>query len=649
MRKPTNTRSIALALLLAGSCGKQGDASRRADESGDEPRPRCCHDVAVAPVDVPKAHSLPQPDLPMPGPKTEKLLVQDRTLEGRLLVVAADGSEPALEAITQILGYLGTPYDLEVATGPSRITPDRLARGSHARYQGVVLTTGSLAYDTGSGYASALDEGEWQALWDFEAAFGVRQVTWYTYPTPAYGFGEPRTQDTSVTPLVATLTAEGRAVFPYVNAAVPVVVENAWAYAAPAEGASVTPLLMTQEGEAVAAVTRYPDGRENLAMTFDAAPFLVHGMQLAYGAIRWVTRGVFLGERHVYVGAQVDDVFLETDLFMPDGSEATYRMTGADLEASLAWQNGARQRPTGAELVLDMAYNGEGASAFSPDTLTPTARALEGEFKWISHTYTHLNLNEVDYDAARFEIAANVKAAKALDLSLFDKANLVTPQVSGLYNPEAMKAAADVGVRYVVSDTSRPGEDNPSPNAGIRNALQPEILEIPRRPTNLFYNVSTPEEWTAEYNSFHRAYWGRDLSYEEILDKESEILLRYLLRHEIDPWMFHQANLRAYDGQRTLLTDLLDVTFDKYEALYTLPIKSPTMDELGRLIERRMAYDASGARAVIRPGVSVTISVERGAVVPVTGVQTKGSELYGDDWISYVALKPGEPKTLTLH
>src|SRR5206468_2897952 len=109
---------------------------------------------------------------------------------------------------------------------------------------------------------------------------------------------------------------------------------------------------------------------------------------------------------------------------------------------------------------------------------------------------------------------------------------------------------------------------NPSPNAGICSPGQPAVLMIPRHPTNLYFNVSTPAEWVAEYNSFYGQAglipppwgWGYDLNYEQILDRESQALLSYLLKGDIDPLMFHQPNLRAYDGTHTLLGDLLDAT-----------------------------------------------------------------------------------------
>ena len=92
-----------------------------------------------------------------------------------------------------------------------------------------------------------------------------------------------------------------------------------------------------------------------------------------------------------------------------------------------------------------------------------------------------------------------------------------------------MQAAADAGIKYLVTDTSIAGQDNPFPNVGIYNWSQPKLLMIPRRPVNLFYNVATPADWTAEYNCIYHSYFGRDLSYAEILDFVSDQLLPYLL------------------------------------------------------------------------------------------------------------------------
>lgn len=566
------------------------------------------------------------------------------SVDGRLLVISADGTEAALPAIRAALDYLGTPYTVRVASTAGPLSSDQLSAGLRGRYQGVILTTGSLAYYDGSTWRSALSDADWHTLWSYESTFGVRQVTWYTYPTPDFGFNWGTAVDTSAEPISLTPTAAGRELFPYVPRGV--TVRDAYAYLATPADAAATPLLTDSQGHALALVERYTDGRENLALTFDSSPHLLHTLVLSYGLVDWVTRGVFIGERHAYITAHVDDVFYGNDLYL--GGE--YRMTGDDLGAVVSWQRALRQQPTTAALRLDMVFNGEGSLAgmYDPDTLTPAARMFQADFKWINHTYQHLNLDAVSRSTAREQIRENTRVAERLRLGDYNRASLVTGQVSGLRNPEAMRAAKDEGVRYVVSDTSRAGEDNPSPNAGIYNWLQPSILMIPRRPTNLFYNVSTPIEWAAEYNAFYRSYWGRDLSYDEILDRESDVLLRYLLRGEIDPWMFHQSNLRAYDGAHTLLGDLLDRVLERYRELVDLPVLSPTMDDVGRRVQARMRFNASGVTASIVHGYTITLTAARRAVVPVTGLSSDSAERYGTETISYIELGAGQTITLPL-
>jgi hypothetical protein len=273
---------------------------------------------------------------------------------------------------------------------------------------------------------------------------------------------------------------------------------------------------------------------------------------------------------------------------------------------------------------------------------------LKGNFAWINHTYDHLLLNDVSYSTADNQIQRNNAAATRLALSPYSRKNMVTPEISGLANPRFLQAAYDRGVRYLISDTSRPENAHLFPNSGAYNQYQPTILEIPRRPNNLFYNVSRPEEWAAEYNCLYRGFWGRDLTVEEIMDKESELLLQYLLRGEVDPWMFHQANLRAYDGTHTLLGDLLDRALAKYNRLFNLPVRSPTQDNLGKTVANRMQYRNAGVTASINPGVSITLTAQQTAVVPVTGLNTVGAERYGGQSISYITLQAGQSITLPL-
>jgi len=611
---------------------------------------------AAASVDRPAASALPAAQ-EAPGADASSPPVSMR-----LLVVSADGNETDFPAVKAFLDQIGVPYTVLIAT-QTPLTPELLSDGSRGFYQGVVLVTGNLTYESSPGvWVSAFEADEWQTLWEYEAMYDVRQVTSYTYPyglPDDYGLDLVTYQDTLYEPLQAGLTDAGKAVFSYVNTSSPITFKGAWVYLATARDATVTPLITTNEGYTIASLNRYADGRENLAVTAANNPFLVHSQLLSYGLINWVTRGVFLGERHVSVGAQVDDLLIDSDMWDvvadSDLTGLTFRMNATDFEAAAAWQSRlASSSPNLADFKLEMGYNGEGATGiYSDDTLTPAVKAGEGAFAWVNHTYSHEPLDTVDYATAQREITTNNRAARTLGLDAYFKDALVQPDISGLGNPAFLQAAVDVGLRYLISDTSRAEWNNPSPNAGFYSTYQPSILIIPRRPTNLFYNLRAPEELVDEYNYYYGpggvwAYWDRPLTYAEILDKESDVLLSYLLRWDLDPWMFHQANLGRYDGQHSLLGDLLDATMSKYLAVYNLPVRALPEHTIGLLMARRMAYNASGVEGVLTPCEGITLSVSRSAAVPVTGVSVRKAEKYGGQPISTVQVDPGTPVSLRL-
>lgn len=579
---------------------------------------------------------------PAPGPTP---VATGPAVKLRVLVLAADGNEADLPAITQGLDYVGTPYDVWIAAQkPGMLTAAALATGSVGNYAAVMLTDAALGYYDGTSWGSALTAAEWTALYAYEAQYKVRHLNWYAWPTPDLGFaGSPTAMDTTGNPLSWTLTAAAKPMFTYLNGTAPIV--NAYTYLAQAD-ASATPLILDGQGHALAVMKTFSDGREMLTMTFDSAPWLQHAQILSYGLMDWATKGVFVGNRAEFLAAQIDDFFLDSDIY----TGGTYRITGADLTGVDDWQRGWASTPLLPGFKLDLYFNGEGSLKTEwdfTDTLTPKARSLQGHFKWGSHTYTHQNLDATDYATTKTELSKNNQVAVNFGFTNYFKGNLVQPEVSGLTNATALQAMADFGIKYVVADTSKPGQSAPA-NLGIYNALQPGILEIPRFPTNLYYNVSTPTEWVTEYNAIYRSYWGRDLAYAEILDKESDMMLGYLLKGEMNPLMFHQANLRMYDGAHSLLGDLVDRTLSKYGALYNLPIASLSMDQLGVKFAQRMAMAASGVDATLTPGVSVTLKVNSAADVVLTGVCSGTVVRYGGECVRTVTVKPGTAVTVPL-
>ena len=67
----------------------------------------------------------------------------------------------------------------------------------------------------------------------------------------------------------------------------------------------------------------------------------------------------------------------------------------------------------------------------------------------------------------------------------------------------AQQTAANAGIRWWISDTSRTGQNNPTFNTGFTAPGDSRLYIVPRHPTNQFYDVSTPAEWTSLYNYFY--------------------------------------------------------------------------------------------------------------------------------------------------
>jgi hypothetical protein len=220
-------------------------------------------------------------------------------------------------------------------------------------------------------------------------------------------------------------------------------------------------------------------------------------------------------------------------------------------------------------------------------------------------------------------------------------------------------------VTTVVSDTSEPAAinpdnpgDNPSHNVGRRNPWRPAIYQVPRHPTDVFYDASTVAEEVDEYNTKYRAFYGRDLSYAELLAVESTVQLRHMLQYDADPLMFHQANLRAYTGadqaEHSLYSDWVDAAIDAYLANVRLPVLTVDQLDLGRLMQARGAYDACGVRAVLRDderGRRLELTGRASCEVPITGLVDPAAgrvETYAGVPTTFVAIDPCDTVTVTL-
>jgi hypothetical protein len=593
----------------------------------------------------------------------------------RILVITADGKETDLGAITADLSSVGIPYTvLNASTTP--LTAAMLWDGvGHGYYQGVMMTTNSLTYspDNGVTWMSAFTQDEFNTLWAYEASFGVRQVTSYT---AAFGWPETlglsapvATIDTTTTPLSTTLTATGRTVFNYLNPNINLSIGNAWVYESTiTDPATTTALLTSSTGYPIITTHTSADGRQNLAVTAANAYYLRHSQVLGYGLVNWVTKGMFLGKKRISVTPQPDDLFIDNDQWdvntNTDTTGTIYRNTSADWQAIVNWQAGVRaSSPLLSAVRLEFPFNGEGTTGiYRPDTLTSYVYTHMSTFNFVSHTWSHQNLdfaNDISgapptAAAIRSELTQNDTFANQRRLTGYFKDAMVQPDISGMTSANAQQTAYNWGIRYWISDTSQVGWNNPSPNAGFWAQYAPNLLIIPRHPTNIFYNVSTPAQVVDEYNFYYGpggawAFWPSARTYTQIIDTESDNLLAYMLQGDMDPWMFHSSNWRAYDGVHSVLGDLLSATFTKYRAYYNLPVQGNNEHQLGVNMTQWMAYKASGVAATLSPCTNISLTVTKAAAIPITGVTSGTSgDTYNGQRTSNITVNPGTTTTVAL-
>jgi hypothetical protein len=600
-------------------------------------------------------------------------IVGDTNVKLKLLLVTATSDESGYEAMKTFLERIGVPFDTLVASTTDLCASQLQDASGLGSYQGVILTTNNLAFYDGTNWASAFSATEWQLLSDYERVYKARQVTLYTFPDGSNtGLVYTGYADTTTTPLNVTLTAAGKSVFSSLNPNVSIKIQYAWTYLASAiEGA--VPLITTSTGGVIAATRVAPDGRENLAITTAHSTFMMHSLLMNYGIIRWVTRGVFLGDRKHYFSAQVDDYFIPNDVWdmATNTNKFEFKVRATDIVRLKSWQDKLRTTyPSFSSFTTDIAFNGMGyvpsapryCSAIIPsnvDGLSAITKCLGSSFRWINHTFTHIYIDNATTETElRTEISGNINVATgsnglALTAAQFSPAALVTGNHSGLgYLDEAtppnnqgksrsnvglVSAAQALGITWLAGNISAPtttpictasaddcNQNNPTPNTGVKfptNLPANNILIQPRFPVNIFYNVTTPAELVDEYNHLYRSYWGRDLTYAEILDFESDQVMAHILSYSVNPHFLHQTNLR-FSGSpvSSLYTDFVTRVAQKYAAAVNVPVVNPSMAAIGAVLTARAAYNASGASAVWnRTTGMVTVSATNAsASVPLT-------------------------------
>lgn len=416
--------------------------------------------------------------------------------------------------------------------------------------------------------------------------------------------------------------------------------------------------------DTTAGVINNYDGREQMVLYIPhATDWSQTSNFIQHAFIHWVTRGLFVGKRKVHLSMQVDDIQLESEMYLPAGE--IVKLSTSDLDNHIAWQSDLSSRlPPGSDIVLELGHNGNGdiiAATALPDSEQvcipdeavdyPFPPPTELEFQkplgsgtdiwpdldtypwtltcaesddfaaWflvpenrdayahVSHTFTHMVLNNATYNDAEREIHFNQDWMTQMGIDeapRFSPKGLIPPGITGLHNGDVIRAWMDNGLEYVVGDNTRPVLRNQDSKywpliSTVANNGYAGLTIVPRFATTIYYNCHTPECTYKEWEDTSAGSGG----WEGLLDESRTTNTRYLLGLQADPYMFHQANMvegketitvGTETGRLSILVAWAETVAQEMIRLTSWPVTSLTHDETARYFLDRMALDACNPR-----------------------------------------------------
>ncbi|KAM7185194.1 non-anchored cell wall protein-1 [Rhypophila sp. PSN 637] len=537
------------------------------------------------------------------------------SVSSTILVFARDAVS-AKSATSGLQGY-GIPYQVVIVPQAGIALPALTASGSTGNYGGIIVLS-DVAYEYPTGWASAITADQWQTIYSYQVAYGIRLVRLDSFPNTDLGVTTAISgagccnagveqlvgiNDTSAFPTVNIKTGRG------------VSTQGLWHFPAVVINSSIAQPIAVFGGDSsgtfttpttAAIINNFPGGRQQMVWFIGfATDWSQASNYLQHAYIHWMTRGLFVGNRKIYLGTQVDDMHLETELYLPVNT--SFRIRTSDLEAHKTWQSEINTRlPPGSDYFLDIGHNGNGdiiaATADPggegvcvpdyavyydlPSPLPPLefqkpigtgtdlwpeefekypwsyeCAVLDEVATWflsnrdvfasVSHTFTHEVLNNATYHDASREIYFNIAWLQQIGLTSsprFSPRGLIPPGITGVRNGDVIRAWLDNRIEYVVGDNTRPTLRNqvnsfwPLISTTEMNGYA-GLTIVPRWATTMYYNCFSQQCTLQEWI----ATSGGSGDFSTLLDDARRVNTRYLLGLHHDPFMFHQANMRTGD------------------------------------------------------------------------------------------------------
>lgn len=527
-----------------------------------------------------------------------------------ILVITKDSSSAGVASSG--LNAYGIPFTTMLVPQGGTSLPE-LNSTSGGNFGGIVVAS-EVSYDYGSqDYQSALTNDQWNQLYAYQLEYGVRMVQYDVYPGPNYGTNAVGGGccNSGIEQLIS-FSDTGDFQTSGLRTGAGVSTQGLWHYPATISNTSTTKEFASfapnsvYSSKSTAAVINNFDGREQMVLftSFDTT-WSATSNYLQHAWITWITRGLYAGYRRVNLNTQIDDMFLESDIYKPNGT--TFRIRTKDLDAIRDWIPTINAKMNGGSTYFpETGHNGNGNIENASNTdagwtacrgggieyNSPPDTPLEfkkplgtgtnlwpkrpttydwslqctrmdplllwwmkpnnlNSFASLSHTFTHEEENNATYSDVYKEITFNQAWLKqtGIDQSQHFTANgIIPPAITGLHNGDALRAWWQNGIKNCVGDNTRPALLNKQnemwPYFTVKSTDGFDGMQVnPRWATRIYYNCDTPSCTTQEWIDTSAGSG----TFANLLAIEKADTMRHLFGLHHDPYMFHQANLRNAD------------------------------------------------------------------------------------------------------
>ncbi|KAI9650099.1 hypothetical protein NHQ30_000112 [Ciborinia camelliae] len=602
-----------------------------------------------------------------PTPPKEQLVAADKveTVKSTVLVIARD-SISAYSAWSG-LNDRGIPYQTLIVPSTGTALPVLNSSETQGNY-GLIVVMSEVSYSYTAGYQSALSADQWQTLYNYQAAFRVRMVRLDSYPSAAFGTQALGSCCNNGVEQLIHISDNSAFLSAGLKTGATMSTKGIYHYPTQIINATIAKEFLqlgsSSDGQfttaSTAGVINNINGREQMVFYVPfSTDWAVTSVWLQHAWIDWGTRGLYTGYRRALLLTQIDDMFLESDIYSPSGT--TYRIGADDLAQHITFMSTINSKLNpGSNWWIEVGHNGNGNIEKSdgniclpgaieygnqidtplefvkpPGTGTdiwPTTAGLYSNYsstclyndpllKWwttpsnlnafshVSHTFTHEDQNNATYADVYREITWNqawLASTGIANAAKFSPKGLIPPAITGLHNGDALKAWSDSGIKNAVGDNTRPAllnKDNEHwplfTTSADNNFVGIQIT--PRYATNIYYNCDLPACTVLEW--INTSAGSGDIN--TLLEIEKQTNTRHLFGLHHDAYMFHQANLR-YTGAATYtingVTEKLSLFMawmrtvtEEFVRLVDWPILTYKHDDLATLFVNRMTRDACGA------------------------------------------------------